>query len=107
MMQGNLLYILSQQDNIFLHNIVVSIVYNYANNILESYELHPGFIAMVQEETFSRLHSGNLYHHLREFEQLCSCLTIEGMAQKTLKWKLFPFSLNDRAKQGTLTTLGA
>jgi hypothetical protein len=41
----------------------------------------------------------NPYSHLREFEQLCSCLTIAGMNQETLKWKLFPFSLTGRMKQ--------
>ena len=71
-----------------------------AKPILTSgYELSPGFIAMVREQSFSGLNSENPYHHLREFEQLCSCLMIEGMTQETLKWKLFPFSLTDRAKQ--------
>jgi hypothetical protein len=30
---------------------------------------------------------------------LCSCLTIAGMTQETLKWKLFLFSLLGRAKK--------
>jgi hypothetical protein len=41
----------------------------------------------------------NPYHHLREFEQLCECLTISGMSQEIVRWKLFPFSLDERAKQ--------
>jgi len=45
-----------------------------------SYELHPGFIAMVREQAFSRLDYKNPYHHLREFEQLCACLAISGMS---------------------------
>ena len=64
-----------------------------------SYKLHPGFIAMVQEQTFSGFSYENPYHHLREFEQLYACLTISGMSQDTLQWKLFPFSLDERAKQ--------
>jgi hypothetical protein len=44
------------------------------------YELCPGFIAMVREQPFSGYDSENPYHHLREFKQLCSCLTISGMA---------------------------
>jgi len=63
-----------------------------------SYELHPGFIAMVQEQTFSGFDDENPYHHLREFEQLCACLTILGMTHDTLRWKLFPFSLDERVK---------
>ena len=64
-----------------------------------SYELRPGFIAMVREQSFSGLDLENPYHHLREFEQLCGCLNISGMSHETLRWKLFPFSLNERARQ--------
>ena len=67
--------------------------------IASSYELRPGFIAMVREQTFSGVDYENPYHHLREFEQLCACLTISGMSQETLWWKLFPFSLDERMKQ--------
>ena len=67
--------------------------------IASSYELHPGFIAMVREQTFLRLDYENPYHHLKEFEQLYACLTILGMSQETMRWKLFPFSLDERAKQ--------
>jgi hypothetical protein len=66
--------------------------------IASSYELCPGFIAMVQDQSFSRLENEDPYTHLRESELLCSCLTIAGMTQETLKWKLFPFSLLGRAK---------
>ena len=44
-----------------------------------SYELRPGLIAMVQDQAFSGLDYENPYHHLREFEQLCACLTISDM----------------------------
>ena len=45
-----------------------------------SYELCLGFIAMVREQTFLGLDYENPYHHLREFEQLCACLTISTMS---------------------------
>jgi hypothetical protein len=54
---------------------------------------------MVREQTFSGFDYENPYHHLREFEHLCACLTISGMSQDTLRWKLFPFSLDERVKQ--------
>ena len=54
---------------------------------------------MVQKQTFSGLDYENPYHYLREFEQLYACLTISGMSQETLRWKLFPFSLDERVKQ--------
>jgi hypothetical protein len=66
--------------------------------IASSYELRPGFIAMVEYQSFSGLENEDPYTHLREFELLCSCLTIAGMTQETLKWKLFPFSLLGRVK---------
>jgi hypothetical protein len=71
-----------------------------------SYERFPSFIAMVLEQTFSGFDYENPYHHLREFEQLCACLTISGMSQDTLQWKLFPFSLDERAKQWYAHNIG-
>ena len=35
--------------------------------IASSYELHPGYVAMVQEQAFLGLDYENPYHHLREF----------------------------------------
>jgi hypothetical protein len=64
-----------------------------------SYELRPGFIAMIREQSFSGDKDESPYSHLREFEQLYSCLVIAGMSQDTMKLKLFPFSLTGRAKQ--------
>jgi hypothetical protein len=74
--------------------------------IASSYELYHGFIAMVREQAFSGLDYENPYHHLRKFEQLCAFLTILGMSQETLWWKLFPFSLNKRAKQWYAHNIG-
>ena len=48
----------------------------------------------------------NPYHHLREFEQVCSCLKILGMTHETLKWKLFPLSLSEEAKQWYIRVVG-
>jgi hypothetical protein len=64
------------------------------------------FIAMVWEQTFLGIDYENPYHHLREFEHLCACLTISDMSQETLWWKLFPFSLDERAKQWYAHNIG-
>ena len=64
-----------------------------------SYELDSGYIAFVQENSFSGRDCENPYHHLREFEQVCSCKKISGMTHEILKWKLFHFSLSGEAKQ--------
>ena len=67
--------------------------------IASEYKLCPGFIAMVQDQAFSGLDYESPYYHVREFEQLCACLTIAGMSLDNLRWKLFSFSLNKKAKQ--------
>jgi len=63
------------------------------------YELCPGLIKIVQEHIFASNSSENPYSHLADFEQTCSCLKIKGMADETLRCKLFPFSLTSRAKK--------
>ena len=63
------------------------------------YELCPDLIAMFQEFSFSGLDGKNPYHHLREFEQMCSCYGFAVMTQDTLRWKLLPFSLVEEARQ--------
>ena len=71
-----------------------------------SYELYSGFIDLVQENSFSGRDCENPYHHLHEFEKVCSCLKISGMTHKTLKWKLFPFSVSGEAKQWYIRVVG-
>ena len=53
--------------------------------LASGYELRPDLIAMVQKLSFFGLDSENPYHHLREFEQVCSCRAIAGMSHDTLK----------------------
>jgi len=53
------------------------------------------------------LESENPYHHLLDFERLCSLFAIAGMTQDTLKWKLFPFSLIGKAEQWYTYTVGS
>ena len=71
------------------------------------YELHPSLIVMVHENPFSGEGDENPYTHLRDFEQLCSCIHIQGMRRVTLKWKLFPFSLLGKARQWYSRYLGS
>ena len=63
------------------------------------YELHPSLKAIVRAQPFSGCDNKNPCHHLHEFKEMCSCLSISGMTQETLRWKLFPFSLTGKAKQ--------
>jgi hypothetical protein len=61
--------------------------------------LHPSLSAMVRAQPVSWNDNENPCQHLREFEEMCSCLNISSITQETLKWKLFPFSLIEKAKQ--------
>jgi hypothetical protein len=54
---------------------------------------------MVRAQPFSGQYNENSCHHLHEFEEMCSCLSISGMTQETLRWTLFPFSLTEKARQ--------
>ena len=58
-------------------------------------------------KSFSGEGNENPYSHLQEFEQICACLYIAGMSNKTLRWKLFPFSLTGTAKHWYSQTIGS
>jgi hypothetical protein len=74
-------------------------------NCPSSYELHLGLIAMVWALPFSMHDNENPCQHLINFEEMCSCMSILGMTQETLRWKLFSFSLTGRAKQWYTNTV--
>jgi len=54
---------------------------------------------MMEKLSFSGKEDENPYLHIRDFEQTCDCLHIEGISDKTLLWKLFLFSLRGEARQ--------
>ena len=62
---------------------------------------------MIRDKSFLGEGNENPYSHLQEFEQTYACLRIAGMSDKTLRWKLFPFSLTGRAKQWYSQTVGS
>ena len=49
----------------------------------------------------------NPYSHLQEFEQTYEFWRITGMSNKTVRWKLFLFSLMGRAKHWYSQTIGS
>jgi hypothetical protein len=53
---------------------------------------------MVKSQSFSGKEDKNPHIHLNEFEQTCACIHIAVMSNETLRWKLFPFSLEGKAK---------
>src|SRR6185312_16590441 len=75
--------------------------------LTSSCELFSDLITLVRKPSFSGLESENPYHHLSDFEYVCSLFAIAGMTQDTLKWKLFPFSLIGKAEQWYTYTVGS
>jgi hypothetical protein len=62
---------------------------------------------MVRAQPFSGQYNENPCHHLHEFEEMCMSLSILGMTQGTLRWKLFPFSLIEKAEQWYTHAVGS
>ena len=71
------------------------------------YELRLCLIKLIREQSLSREGNENPYSHLQEFEQTYACLRITSMSNKTLRWKLFLFSLTGRAKHWYNQTIGS
>ena len=49
---------------------------------------------------FHGLNSENPYLHFEEFEEVCSSFHDQSCNEETIRLKLFPFSLKDKAKTG-------
>ena len=64
----------------------------------DGYEIRRSLVAMILAQSFFGREDECPYAHLQVFEENCSLLIIPGMTQHTLWWKLFPFSLMERAK---------
>jgi hypothetical protein len=61
---------------------------------------------MVWDQSFLSEDDENPYSHLNEFEQPYACLHIAGMSDETLQWKIFSFSLIEKAKRWYKLTIG-
>lgn len=48
--------------------------------------------------TFHGMDLENLYTHMREFEEVCGTCVYQNVNKDTMRLKLFPFSLKDKAK---------
>jgi hypothetical protein len=64
----------------------------------DGYELRPCLIEMVQNQSFLGKEDENPHTHINKFKQTCACLHIKGMSDETIRWKLFLFSLEGKAK---------
>ncbi|XP_073307370.1 uncharacterized protein [Primulina huaijiensis] len=60
------------------------------------FNFKPGIIQLLPN--FHGLDSENPYMHLREFEEVCNTYNDLNCSMNTIRLKLFPFSLKDKAK---------
>jgi hypothetical protein len=67
------------------------------NNL--EFELKPSLINMVQATTFSGKAQEDANAHLQDFLEIGSTIIIKNVDQDIILFRLFPFSLEGRAKQ--------
>ena len=67
---------------------------------LSSHELHPRFKAIVRAQPFSGHENEDPCHHLQEFKEMCSCLSISGMTQQTLRNHSYPIQIIEANSAG-------
>jgi len=60
------------------------------------FNFKPGIIQLLP--TFHDLDIKNPYLHLREFKEVCNTCNDFNCSMNTIRLKLFPFSLKDKAK---------
>ena len=64
--------------------------------VASHFNFKPGIIQLLPN--FHGLDSENPYMHLREFEEVCNTYNDLNCSMNTIRLKLFPFSLKDKAK---------
>ena len=65
-------------------------------NIEVAFELKSGLINLLP--TFRGLAGEDPHKHLKEFHVVCSTMKPQGVTEEQIKFKVFPFSLADKAK---------
>ena len=60
------------------------------------FELKPGVIQLLP--TFYGLEKEDPYHHVKEFLDICATFRFQNFSEESIKLRLFPFSLKDKAK---------
>jgi len=65
---------------------------------VNKFELKPGLIHMDRELGFGGRTNEDPHKHLRSFLEICGTVKMNGVSNDAIKLRLFPFSLQDRAK---------
>ena len=60
------------------------------------FDIKPGVIQLLPK--FHGLESESAYLHIKEFEEVCATLHFNNVREDLIKFRLFPFSLKDKAK---------
>ena len=63
-----------------------------------NFEQRTGLITMVQSHQFNGLPSEDANTHLQHFLELCDTIVIKDIAPASIRLRLFPFSLEGKAK---------
>ena len=66
-----------------------------ANN---NFEIKPSIIQMVQNNQFGGLQGEDPYAHILTFLNVCATFKINGVTDDTIRLRLFPFSVRDKAQ---------
>ena len=77
-------------------NVLVEPTVNTGNG---NFKLRTGLLTMVQANQFYGLPSEDANAHLQNFLELCETIIFKDVAPKSVKLRLFPFSLSGKAKQ--------
>jgi len=66
-----------------------------------NFQINYGMIQMLP--IFLGLTNENPYQHVRKFEDICGTMKYNQMTEESLKLRLFPFSLKEKAKAWLLS----
>ena len=64
----------------------------------KKFELKASLISMVQQKQFRGHTSEDPNWHISNFLELCDTIKMNGVDHNVIKLRLFPFSLQDKAK---------
>jgi hypothetical protein len=78
--------------------IGIQLGYTVPNIVANNFELKSPLLNMLSQHMFNGLAHEDLNQHLVMFEKLCNMVKINGVEPETIKLRVFPFSLGDKAR---------